>query len=383
MTAQLIFLVGAAILFYVVAGYPLLLGWMAGRWGRPVRTQAIEPHLSILVPVYNGEVYLAAKLDSILRADYPREKVEIWVASDGSTDTTADIARAYADQGVHLVELPRGGKPAALNAVIPQLHGEIVVLTDVRQVLAPDSLRHLVTAFADPEVGVVSGELRIRAGQNQAEAAIGLYWRLETWIRDQLSTLDSMFGATGPFYAIRRELTTPVPAEVLLDDMYLPLHSFFRGYRLVMQPLAKAYDYPTSRETEFNRKVRTLAGNYQLLRYYPQLLGSGNRMWFHYVSYKVGRLLLPWTLAVVLVTSFFLDEPARTVALRVQTLFYLAAFLDPWIPEQSASKRLTSPICTFVTMMAAAVAGLSVFFVPPQRLWKVTGASNAKPSNQR
>ncbi len=141
-------------------------------------------------------------------------------------DRTASIAREYAGRGVQCVELPRGGKPAALNAMIPRLSGEIVVLTDVRQVIARDSLRQLVKPFADPQVGVVSGELRIRSGVNQDEAAIGLYWRMETWIRDQLSTLDSMFGATGPFYGVRRELTTTVPAEVLLDDMFLPLHSF-------------------------------------------------------------------------------------------------------------------------------------------------------------
>ncbi len=383
MIATAIFLAAAGVLLYVVAGYPLLLGWMAKRWAKPIRMQAIEPELSILIPVYNGQAYLAAKLDSILSCDYPKERVEIWVASDGSTDETANIASAYATRGVQLVELPRGGKPAALNAVIPRLRGEIVVLTDVRQLLAPDSLRHLVTAFADPGVGVVSGELRIRSGANQDEAAIGLYWRIETWIRDQLSRLDSMFGATGPFYAVRKELTTPIPAQVLLDDMFLPLHSFFRGYRLVMQPAAKAYDFPTSLETEFVRKVRTLAGNYQLFRFYPQLLGPGNRMWFHYMSYKVGRLLLPWILLVILITSFYLAEPARTLVLSGQALFYLAALADRWIPERAALKRLTSPIRAFVTMMAAAVAGLSVFFVPSQRLWKVTGATKAKPSNEK
>ncbi len=100
-----------------------------------------------------------------------------------------------------------------------------------------------------------------------------------------------------------------------------------------MQPAAKAFDYPTSLETEFDRKVRTLAGNYQLLRFYPQLLGPGNRMWFHYVSYKLGRLLLPWALIAVLAASFYLDDPARMVLLGGQALFYFAALLDGWIPE--------------------------------------------------
>jgi len=378
MLPLVIFAVATAVLVYVLFGYPLLLGWLAKVQARPIQKKPQEPSISVIVAVYNGEQYLDAKLQSILALEYPRDRMEVLIASDGSTDRTAAIAASYAAQGVRLLQLPRGGKPAALNAAIPQSRGEILVLTDVRQALAPDSVRLLVACFADPTVGVVSGELRIRSGAHQDEDSIGLYWRFETWIRDRLSTIDSMFGATGPFYGIRRELAQPVPVDVLLDDMFLPLSAFFKGYRLVMEPRAKAFDYPMSLDTEFRRKVRTLAGNYQLLKYYPQLLGPSNRMWLHYVSYKLGRLLLPWALMAILVTSFFLPEPVRGPLLAAQVLFYGAALLDRFVPEGSSVKRLTSPVRTFVTIMIAAVAGLSVFFVQPQRLWKVTGASDAK-----
>jgi cellulose synthase/poly-beta-1,6-N-acetylglucosamine synthase-like glycosyltransferase len=379
MTAgEVVFVAASLVLAYALFGYPLLLGWLSRSFGRPVKKGPFEPRISFIIAAYNGELYLERKLRSILALDYPREKMEILVASDGSTDRTEAIAESFAEQGVQLFRLPRGGKPAALNAMIPQAHGEILVLTDIRQELEPQSVKLLMECFADPRVGVTSGELLIRTGSSQGEASVGLYWRFETWMRDRLSLVDSMFGATGPFYAMRRELACFVPPDTLLDDMYLPLHAFFAGYRLVMEPRAKAFDIPTSLKTEFRRKVRTLAGNYQLLGQYPQLLGPGNRMWFHFVSYKIGRLVLPWMLMLILGASFFLPPVLRTLALGFQAVFYGLAAADGAIGESSPLKRLTGPISAFAVMMWAAVMGLSVFFVPPRELWKVTSASPQK-----
>src|SRR5262249_27307012 len=154
------------------------------------------------------------------------------VLSDGSTDRTHEEVRRFISRAnVHLIVLPRGGKAAALNAGIARATGEILFMTDVRQQLAPDSLNHLVACFADPEVGVVSGELVIREGVGQEEASVGLYWKYEKWIRKQLTRVDSVLGATGCIYAMRRELATPLPENTLVDDMFLPLAAFFRGYR--------------------------------------------------------------------------------------------------------------------------------------------------------
>jgi hypothetical protein len=233
----------------------------------------------------------------------------------------------------------------------------------------------LVSNFADPAVGVVSGELLIGAGASEGARTVGLYWRYESWIRDRLSQLDSMFGATGPFYAMRRALFVPLPGDVLLDDMFLPLSAFFRGYRLVCDPRARAFDVPTSARTEFTRKVRTLAGNYQILRFYPQLLGPRNRLWGDYVSYKLGRLLLPFALLAMLVGGALLPDPGRLPVLAPQLAGYALALLDLAVPEGAALKRLTAPAATFVTMMVAALGALSIFVVPPRRLWKVTSAS--------
>lgn len=371
MAALITFIVCAVFILYVFAGYPLLLGWMAKRRSRPVARAPYFPPVSILIAVYNGERYLEAKLRSILALDYPKENMEILVASDGSTDTTADIARSYAGRGVRLLQLPRGGKCAALNAAIAEAKHEMLVLTDVRQALAPDSLARLMENMADPQVGAASGELTILRGASQEEAAVGLYWRYEVWIRLRLSAIDSIFGATGAYYVLRRHLAVPLPADTLLDDMHLPLTAFFRGYRLIVDSRARMFDYPTGLGQEFWRKVRTLAGNYQILRAYPQLLSPANRMVWHFLSYKFGRLLLPYALLLAGIASFFLPLPEKWIILAAQALFYLIALLDPVLPEMFPLKRFSSAARTFVTMMAATVCALAVFFVSSRRLWKI------------
>lgn len=377
-----IFWFSAGFVFWVAAGYPLLLSKWSRR-GRPVQRRFEPRTVTAIVAVRDGEHYLRAKLESILKLDYPQGLLDVLVVSDGSTDATDAIAESFHGRGVRLIRIPPAGKPAALNAGISEARGEILLLTDVRQPLDADSLRHLIECFADPTVGAVSATLRIRAGSVREEADISLYWRYETWLRGQLGRLDSMFGATGPFYALRRSLAVPIPTDILLDDMYLPLAAFFQGYRLVTDERAIAWDDPTSLETEFRRKLRTLAGNYQLLRYYPALLGPGNRMWFHFVSYKLGRLLLPFAFLAIGASSFWISQPFRTIALSMQIVFYGLAVVDIFLPQGSALKRITSPPRTFCAMMAAAVCALAIFFVPPRSLWQITSAGPPRARVQK
>lgn len=374
----ILFLICALAIAYILLGYPLLLWLLARHRVKPVQKRFEPQTVSVLIAVHNGELFVRKKLLSVLALEYPRELLQILVISDGSTDSTDASVAEFAGQGVDLLRIQRAGKPAALNAGIQQATGEILLLTDVRQELEPDSLHYLVECFADPEVGVVSGELLIRKGGLHEEVDIGLYWRFESWIRNQLSALDSMFGATGPFYSIRRSLAVPIPEDVLLDDVYLPLTAFFRGFRLIVEPRARAIDYPTTRDTEFKRKVRTLAGNYQIIGYFPGLLGPANRMWLHFVSYKLGRLLLPYALIGLAVSSFGLPKPWTILAIAVQLAGYGLAVLDPWIPTGWFLKRLSSPARTFGTMMIAAICAIQIFFVPPRKLWKPTTITSLK-----
>jgi biofilm PGA synthesis N-glycosyltransferase PgaC len=372
MLAVAVWLVAAAFCLYTIAVYPLLLHWLARRQAQPVKKSAQRKTVSVIIPVYNAPHFLQDKLDSILGLDYPRELMEIMVVSDGSTDQTDGVAEGYAGRGVKLLRLPKKGKPAALNAAVPLASGEILLLTDVRQLLDPLSLAHLVNCFSDPSVGVASGDLIVRKG-NLEESNVGLYWRYERWIRKNLSAIDSMLGATGPFYAMRRELFVPLPEDCLLDDMYQPLvGAFLRGYRLIVDEQAMAYDYPTDVGTEFNRKVRTLAGNYQILWQAPALLSAKNRMLWHYLSCKISRMLLPWVVVLASVFTFALPDPARWFALAIQLAAIALALADRWMPAGSIFKRLTSPVGTVAAMLLAGACAVQIFFVPPQSLWKPT-----------
>lgn len=368
-----IFLLSVAFCVYTLAGYPLLLALLARFRGRKV---AKAPHLatvSIILPVHNGDRFIADKLESIRGLEYPRELLEILVACDGSTDLTRQIVRGFSDMpALTLLELPRGGKAAAINAAVGRATGEILFFTDVRQHLHPAALSNLVACFADPEVGVASGELIIRDSAAREEASVGLYWKYEKWIRKQLSRVDSVPGATGCIYAMRSALAVPLPPDTLNDDMYLPLAAFFRGYRVIFDEAALAYDYPTALASEFRRKVRTLAGVYQIVRFCPELLGPRNRIWIHFFSHKLARLIMPWALVSAAISSVFLPTPWNTAVLATQAGAYFLAAIDTVLPGNSPLKRLTSPVRTFTVMMAASLCAMAILFVPARLLWKET-----------
>jgi biofilm PGA synthesis N-glycosyltransferase PgaC len=159
--------------------------------------------------------------------------MDILVVSDGSTDRTDEIARSFADQGVRFMRVPHGGNAAALNAAVPLVSAEILVLCDVRQTLEPDCLRNVVACFGDPNVGSVSPKTIIVKGDIHEEATTSSYWRYEDWIRQRHTRIDSTFGYSGAFAAMRRSLWVPLPPGTLLDDVYEPLKAFFQGYRIL------------------------------------------------------------------------------------------------------------------------------------------------------
>jgi poly-beta-1,6-N-acetyl-D-glucosamine synthase len=379
------FVISVGFVAYTLAGYPVLLAIAARLRSRPVEKRFEPKTVTILLPVRNGERWLRAKLESLLALRYPAELLQIVVISDGSTDATDEIAREYAgrSESLRTIEFLRtagGGKAVALNAGLERARGELLFLTDVRQPLDPDCLKNLVACFADPKVGVVSGELVIRDGRTQEEASVGLYWRYEKWLRKLESRIDSVMGATGCIYAMRRELAAPLPPGTLVDDMFLPLAAFFQGYRVILEDSAMAYDYPTALDAEFRRKVRTQAGVYQIIGLFPQLLTLRNRMWLAFVSHKLARLLLPFALLVAAFTSFYLEEPWRSAALAAQAAFYVAALVDLWLPDGATAKRVSAGARSFVVLMAAALCGALVLLRPPGEIWKETRVRSAGPS---
>src|SRR5580693_5228992 len=376
--AAVLFLSSAAFVLYTLFGYPLLLG-LAARRERPVRRRFEEKSVSILLPVRNGESWMQAKLESILSLDYPSGLVEILVISDGSTDRTEAVAREFEPRGVRVFSIPPSGKAVALNTLMEHASGEILFFTDVRQKLERQSLKNLVACFGDPEVGAVSGELVILDASGQEDSHVGLYWKYEKGIRKRLSRIDSLPGATGCIYAMRRALAAPLPAGCLLDDVHLPMLAFLAGYRLVLEESAKAFDVSTTLDTEFRRKVRTQAGVYQILFAFPQLLGPGNRMWFHFMSHKVARLLLPFAILVATISSFALPGSWARTVVAGEALFYLLALCDPWLPR--SLRRISSPVRTFVILMFATLCASSILVVPASRFWSAsTGGTAERPA---
>jgi cellulose synthase/poly-beta-1,6-N-acetylglucosamine synthase-like glycosyltransferase len=374
MAAAIVLIAAGALMAYILIGYPLLLALARGRAAAPIRKDdGYRTSVSVILAVHNGAAFIGQKIESILALDYPRELMEILIVSDGSTDDTEAIVERFAARGVRMIKQPQAGKAAALNRALQLVSGEILFFTDVRQCLDPAALSHLVANFADPAVGAVTGEMRLLRPDAGEQADMDLYWRYELWARRRHSEVDSVFNTTGCIYAMRRELAGPIRPDTLSDDAMLPLEAFFRGYRVVFDPAALAFDYPALPGSEFRRRWRNLAGLWQVHVWMRKLFTSANRMRFHFLSHKFGRLVLPWAILAIVGATFALPKSSwRAFLLWDEAAFLALAVLDRLVPKQSPIKRISSPARTFLLMNAAALAAAAVFFVPPQRLWKPT-----------
>jgi poly-beta-1,6-N-acetyl-D-glucosamine synthase len=363
-----------ALLGYTYVGYPLLVAALAGlrRPRRSADPPPWKPRVSVCIAARDAAAWLPAKLDSLRRQDYPAELVEILVYSDGSIDDTERIVSAEEarDPRVHLLRSARRrGKPHALNRLREAAAGEVLVLTDARQTLDPDAVSALVAALADPSVGCASGLLCVRGA-----AGAGAYWRYEAWIRRSESRFRGLVGVTGALYATRARDLEPLPTDIVLDDVWVPMRQRLRGRRIVLCEAARAHDAAFADGAEFSRKVRTLAGNYQLFARMPRLLlPLVNPSWFELVSHKVLRLLCPWALvALAAATAALVLAPPAEAGAAVrwgawllaagQVALYGAAALGGRAAHVGAVAR------TFVVMNAAAVVGLWRFATGGQRI---------------
>jgi cellulose synthase/poly-beta-1,6-N-acetylglucosamine synthase-like glycosyltransferase len=337
-----------------------------------VATAAIRPTVTIIVTAYNEASRITGKIESLLSTDYPRDRFDIIVASDGSTDETVERSRRFQSQ-VRTVAFPvRRGKPAVLNDVIPTANGEIVVLADARQRFDRGAVVALVEGFADPIVGAVSGELfLLKEGETElAVDGAALYWDYEKQLRRSESLVDSTIGVTGAICAIRRSLFEPIPHATVLDDVVIPLKIARRGFRVLFEPRARAYDHrvATARE-EFARKVRTMAGNFQMFAGERWLLSPRqNRLWLQTLSHKGLRLVLPVVYAAILVSNFMLlTEGFYQWTMGMQVAFLataLTGYVFPGIRKTMPVVVVPYAIC-FLTWTT--VVGFVRFATGPQR----------------
>jgi len=359
------------VLLYTYAGYPLLVAAWARIAPRRVVERDFTPTVSICLAVHDGEAHLGRRLRNLLALDYPASRLELLVFSDGSTDATERILAELAAEDPRirwLASAERLGKPTALNRLVPLATGEVLLLCDVRQTFAPDALRRLLRRLSSDSVGCVSGSL-VLAGATGA----GAYWRYERLLRSAEGRTGGLVGVSGSIYALRRADMPHLPSDVLLDDMFVPLRvALTTGKRIALAEAAEAYDVACDDEREFGRKVRTLAGNYQLVAKMPSLLVPGkNPMWFQLVSHKLLRLACPWALLALLGASAALAfDPARA---GVESLAWRAVFcaecaLGVLALAGPGAGRLGTLARTFVVLNAAAVVGLGRFLRGSQRV---------------
>jgi len=307
--AMLVFAVSALGLVHVFVGYPLWVLALA-RWRpQPVQRRVWTPRVTVVLAVHDGAAHVQAKLANLLALDYPPGLLDIVVACDGCRDDSAARCRQPGDARVRVFEFEaRRGKAACLNDAVAQARGEVLLMTDVRQRLEPDALRRLVADLGDPEVGAVGGQLRLFDAQTGFARGIDAYWRYETLIRTGESRSGSAVGVSGALYAMRRELFRPLPPGTVLDDVLVPMQVAAAGWRVVYEPMAVAWDGTSQQpRDEQRRKIRTLAGNYQLIQLAPWLLLPWrNPLWFRFVSHKLLRLLAPWLLLTLALSAALL-----------------------------------------------------------------------------
>jgi cellulose synthase/poly-beta-1,6-N-acetylglucosamine synthase-like glycosyltransferase len=333
--AAILFWVSAGLIVYTHAGYPLVLGALLALRRRPTLSPGVweePPTVSLIVPAYDEEEVIAAKVANALALEYPRERLQLIVASDGSADATVERARAA---GADLVlELAPGGKVAALNAAAERASGELLAFSDANSVWAPDALARLVEPFADPTVGYACGQVRYTGeGGGNLE---GGYWRYEMAVREMESALGGVTAGNGAIYAVRRDAYIPL-APSGSHDLSFPFELARRGLRSLYVPWARAEEkmVPTL-EGEFARKRRMMAGLWDIVvgegmlapRGYPPLFA------FELASHRLLRYLSPLLHLLALLANLALlgDGWVYTVTFAAQLALVAAALLGRVLP---------------------------------------------------
>ena len=372
---RFVFWISLVVISYTYAGYPAIMYLLARLRAQSWRRSPVHLTVSVIMAVHNGAALLREKIEHLAALD-PACVKEIIIISDGSSDATAQIlSEVWLPRFRHIILQEQCGKATALNYGIAAASAEVLLFVDIRPRIASGALPELLSNFADPSVGCVAGELLLHnAGQDAATGAVsGIYWRYEQWIRNCEAAWDSPVGVYGGFYAARRVLVTPFPPGIILDDMFQPLAILRQGYRSVLDRGACVIDsWPARIEGEFHRKVRTLAGNYQLIALAPWILSARNRVLFQLVSHKLLRLLVPYLFVLMLLSATWMGAHSIlwTTAAALQWLLWLVSLLALRMPLPFVQRYAASGSALLV-LNAAAVAGLYKFLLTPEPLWKI------------
>jgi cellulose synthase/poly-beta-1,6-N-acetylglucosamine synthase-like glycosyltransferase len=340
---QFLFWFSLGTILYTYLIYPFLIAVFALVFGKNPTSKDMYPKVSLVVSMYNESKVIADKIANSFGLNYPKDKIEIVLGSDGSIDKTAEIVKSYNDTRIKFYDFPvRRGKISVINDLIGKSTGEIIILSDANTILENNAVKELVSWFHDTSVGCVCGKLELKAADDGHNAEFeGIYWKYESFIKEQEGKLGCLLGANGGIYAIRKELFSPLPADTIIDDFLIPIRILYAGYKVYYNASALAYEETAKTiAQESIRKVRIGAGNYQAMVYACDLLNISHGLSsFVFWSHKVLRWFVPFLLIIVLLSNLLLIRQSFYLILfLLQLIFYLCVFTGFLIDKFRVSK---------------------------------------------
>jgi len=352
----LLFWVSLGGILYTYFGYPVLIFLLAKMIQKPETYQTDKPSVTLLIAAYNEETVIEDKIKNSLAIEYPKDLLQILVVTDGSRDRTPEIAKRYINYGIEILHEPeRRGKMAAINRALPNARGEIVIFSDANNYYQPDTILKLIQPFGNRGVGGVTGAKVIGQGDGSLGASEGLYWKYESFIKKQESRAASCTSAAGEVLAIRKNLYSSPPDQVINDDFYIAMQIVRKGYRLVYIPDAKSIERVSpSAQDEIARRTRINAGRFQAIAMAKQILPFNRPLLvWQILSHKFLRPIVPFfmigaalfnVMAVLFPPAmkgfWILSKPYSLVFLGLQFLFYILAWIGMKVGNRGEQSKL-------------------------------------------
>jgi cellulose synthase/poly-beta-1,6-N-acetylglucosamine synthase-like glycosyltransferase len=366
-----------AIIFYTYFGYPLFILFISLFVGRKVARADIEPSVTFLITAYNEEKSIKEKIEDTIALDYPKEKLEILVASDASSDNTDNIIKGFQDKRIRLFRVEgRVGKTQTQNQAIQRANGEIIIFSDATTKYEKTAIRKIVRNYADSTVGAVSGRYKY-FDPNQSQIGIGTiaFWDYENFIKMRQTKIRTITGCCGCIYSVRRNLYIPLPRDII-SDLVEPLKVLEQGYRIVFEPEALAYETTCQNsDEEFKMRLRVISRGMRGLLYMKHLLNPFKYGFisFQLISHKILRWLIPLFLAILYITNIFLIQKNifYLIFFSLQSIFCLLALIGlliDYLPKKI--KIFSLPLYFCVVNIASVVALVKTLMKKKDITWE-------------
>lgn len=383
-----LFWVSAFFILYTYLGYPLLIALIAKIWPKPGSYSEVYPSVTFLISAYNEEKYISEKLDNTLSLDYPREKLQILVVADGSSDKTPEIVKTYSKSGVELIYEPeRNGKMAAIVRGMQFSRGEIIIFSDANNMYDVQAMRELILPFSDPKIGGTTGAKHIIEDGRDLSSAEGLYWKYESAIKKNESMVDSCVSSVGEIFAIRKDAFIPPREKIIVDDFYIILDLLRRGYQVAYTSHARSFEYVSaSAQDEIERRARNNVGLCQIIALSGKLLPFDRPLLvWQIISHKYFRAFLPFGFVILFLTNVALvvfsnyqnyslhalSSSFMVMALCAQLIFYFSAIIGSAFNFKGRMGKLFYLPVFLVNSNIAALMGFYNFITNKRpHIWK-------------